>query len=530
MLHAVPSPDPTDSGAVTVLVTAAEAYPALEQEFLNAQTSVHLGFRVFDLDTRLRSVKGQAVGRTWFDLIVHTLQRGVSVRIVLSDFDPIARPRLHRATWRNVRMLWAAAEIAGPKARLQVVPSMHSAVAGMGARVVFWPLVLSRLFRVSLWLRRLVPARRLAALREMPGVRPLLAVKDGLPRPRLIHLPPLHPATHHQKLAVFDGRRLYVGGLDLHERFYDTPEHRQAAEDTWHDVQLLIEGEVAADAEAHLAGFLDAIAGKGPSGSPAPDRSGVRFVRTLSRRWAGPAPARIAPEPVVAEIEAAHHVALLGVQELIYIETQYFRDRRLARLLAREARRKPGLGMILILPAAPDDVAFEGSTAMDARLGEFLQARSLRILTRGFGERVFVGGGAQPRRARLAGETGRALLKGAPLVYIHAKVSIFDDVQAIVSSANLNGRSLRWDTEAGVVLTRQAEVAELRRRLMEHWLPSDAGADLFDPARAVQRWRGLALRNARLPAERRRGFLLPYDLRAAEAFGRAMPLVPDEMV
>jgi phospholipase D1/2 len=530
VLHAVSSPDLTKSGAVTVLVTAAEAYPALEQEFLNARASINLGFRVFDLDTRLRSAEGQAVGRTWFDLVVHTLQRGVSIRIVLSDFDPIARPRLHRATWRSVRMLWAAAEIAGPKARLQVIPSMHSAEAGMGARVMFWPLVLSRLVRVSLWLRRLLPARRLAALREMPGVHPLLVAKDALPRPRLIHLPPLYPATHHQKLAVFDSQRLYIGGLDLDDRFYDTPEHRQAAEDTWHDVQLLIDGPVAADAEAHLAGFLDVISGAVPPGQPASDRAGVRFVRTLSRRWAGRAMGRIAPEPVVAEIEAAHHSALPGVEELIYMETQYFRDRRLARLLAREARRKPGLGMILILPAAPDDVAFEGSTAMDARLGEFLQARSLRILTRGFGRRVFVGGAAQPRRARLAGEGGRAQLKGAPMVYIHAKVSIFDDARAIVSSANLNGRSLRWDTEAGVVLTRQTEVAELRRRLMEHWLPDDAGADLFDPARAVQGWRGLALRNARLPAEQRRGFLLPYDLRAAEAFGRAMPLVPDEMV
>ena len=33
-----------------------------------------------------------------------------------------------------------------------------------------------------------------------------------------------------------------------------------------------------------------------------------------------------------------------------------------------------------------------------------------------------------------------------------------------------------------------------------------------------------------LPPEKRRGFLLPYDLRSAELFGRAFPLVPDEMV
>ena len=49
-------------------------------------------------------------------------------------------------------------------------------------------------------------------------------------------------------------------------------------------------------------------------------------------------------------------------------------------------------------------------------------------------------------------------------------VSIFDGAAAIVSSANLNGRSLRWDTEAGVLLTDPDTVASLRQRLMAHWL------------------------------------------------------------
>ena len=106
----------------------------------------------------------------------------------------------------------------------------------------------------------------------------------------------------------------------------------------------------------------------------------------------------------------------------------------------------------------------------------------------------------------------------------------FDDRAAIVSSANLNGRSLRWDSEAGVVLTDPRDVGTLRQRLMAHWLPGGAGADFFDPERALDAWRRLAARNARLPPEKRRGFLLPYNLRSAEDFGRAFPLVPDEMV
>ena len=204
---------------VQILVTAAQAYPELERAFLSAEREIVARFRVFDLKTRLRSPETLAIGRTWFELVIHTLRRGVSLHLVLSDFDPVARPRLHRATSRTVRMFWAAAEMAGPQARLRLIPSMHSVVAGVWPRVLFWPLVQSRLSRLAGWLRRQVSAHRLAALREMPGVSAMLAAKDAMPRHRLFALPPLYPATHHQKLAVIDGTRLYIGGLDLDERF-----------------------------------------------------------------------------------------------------------------------------------------------------------------------------------------------------------------------------------------------------------------------------------------------------------------------
>lgn len=65
---------------VEILVTAAEAYPALERAFLSARREIVAGFRVFDLKTRLRSAEARAIGPTWFELIIHTLRRGVQVR------------------------------------------------------------------------------------------------------------------------------------------------------------------------------------------------------------------------------------------------------------------------------------------------------------------------------------------------------------------------------------------------------------------------------------------------------------------
>lgn len=508
-----------------VLLTAAEAYPALERAFLESSREIWASFRIFDLDTRLRSRAGRAIGDTWFDLVEHTLRRGVAVTLILSDFDPCARPDLHRGTWRSVRMLYAAAELAGPRARLRVIPAMHPARTGLVPRLLVWPLVARRLLRNARWLNAMPASERETTLREVPGLLRLMKLGlDGQCFPRLIGLPQLYPATHHQKLAVFDRKRLYIGGLDLNERRYDTPDHDRPGGETWQDVQLLLEGPVVAEAQIHLETFLDVVAGRA---EPAPPR---RFLRTLSRRRRFDL-FHFGPEPVAAEIHDGHAMLARRSRKLIYLETQYFRDRGLAQTLARAARENPGLGMILILPAAPDEVAFDGATGLDARFGEFLQARALRILRDGFGARLFIGATAQPRRPE-PGEApnDRAALRGAPLVYIHTKVSIFDDRAAIVSSANLNGRSLHWDTEAGVFLNRHEDIVALRERVMRHWLPPAAGDEFLSLDHAVQAWRALALANAKHPPDQRHGFILPYDLRAAEAFGTPAPLIPDEMV
>lgn len=506
-----------------VFITGSEAFPALERAFLDAEKEIRASFRIFDPATLLRSDEGRAIGTTWFDLIVHVLKKGVAIHIVISDFDPIARSALHRGTWRSIRMLKGAAELAGNGARLDAVAAMHPARAGLLVRLAFWGVVQHRLGRICGWLNRQDVAVRDTALADMPGLRSRIwRDTRGFVHPRRLRVPRLFPASHHQKLAVFDGRRLYIGGMDLDERRYDTPAHDRPADQTWHDVQVMMEGPVVAEAQTHLETFRDVTEGRI---APPPQR---RLLRTLSRRRKVHL-VHFGPETVAHELEQGHEALADRAQRLIYLETQFFRSLSLARRLAQAARRNPDLTLILILPAAPEDVAFENRTGLDARFGEYLQARALRILRQAFGPRLFVGGAAQPRRARPRHDLDRDRLRDAPVIYIHAKVSIFDDTGAIVSSANLNGRSLRWDTEAGVYLNVPRDVQELRRRVMAHWLPADAPARFFDPCTAAAAWGQLATDNARRNPEDRRGFILPYDLRAAEDFGRQAPL-PDEMV
>ena len=77
-------------------------------------------------------------------------------------------------------------------------------------------------------------------------------------------------------------------------------------------------------------------------------------------------------------------------------------------------------------------------------------------------------------------------------VYVHSKVTIMDDVFTVISSANLNTRSMQVDTELGIIME-YAEVAEgLRKRLWDLHTNKNSAAnpdDMHDYAVAKEAFR-----------------------------------------
>lgn len=516
-----PSNPVGDLHDLRVLITAEEAYPEYERAFLAAEREIWACFRVFDPDTALRSDEGRAIGETWFDLLVHVLGRGVAIHFVLSDFDPILAGKLHRVSWQARRAFEEAARLAGPRSRLHIVNALHPAQVGFLPRLLLWPLTHRALRRRARELEAQAAEERARQLSDSPGLRTWLKESPGgRLSGRRWPPPPLVPGTHHQKIAVFDRALLCIGGLDLDERRYDDKNHQRRRDETWHDVQVMCRGPIVAEAQRHLESFRQVTEGRA-----APPPTG-RLLRTLSRKRRVALP-YLGPRPLVSELARAHLEAIGAARRLIYLETQFFRDRRIADALAEAARSEPGLGLILVLPGAPEDVAFEGATGPDARYGEYLQAKCLRRIEAAFGPRAAICSPVRPVRAPAR---GRDTLCGAPIIYVHAKVAAFDDARAIVSSANLNGRSLWWDTEAGVALDDPRDVRQLLHRVMRHWLPKEAGDACYDLDTAAAAWRRLAEDNAGRPPEARAGFLVPHDPRPAAAFGYPLPGVPDAMV
>lgn len=506
---------------VQVLLTAEEVYPAMERAFLSAKIEISAGYRVFDLSTKLRSDEGRAIGVDWFDLIVHILQKDVSVNFILSDFDAVLAPALHYESWKSRRAFVNARELAGPGARLTVTNAAHSARVGIVPRLLLWPRLVKEVNRTANRLNNAPKAERLRRLECSPALRPLLReAPDGRLSARRWPIPPLVPGTHHQKICVIDRQIAFIGGLDLDERRYDDKRHQRVRNETWQDVQLMCSGAIAEDVDAHLREFLEVVAGRATA------KTGGRVLRTLSRKRKTDWPF-LGPKPVLRTLAEDHHRLIDRARGLIYLETQYLRDRPFYNRLARAARANPHLSLIVVLPAAPEAIAFDGNTGSDARFGEFLQAKCVAILRSAFGARFTI---CSPVRPKALDTKGRDTLCGSPIIYVHSKVSIFDCDRAIVSSANLNGRSLNWDTEAGVMLTDQAHVAHLKRRIFDHWLGADAGPEFHDSATAAALWAERARQNADSAPERRKGFLVPYDVRPTVAFGKRLPGIPEAMV
>ena len=534
-------------------------FPALEQLVLAAKSQVWLAFRIFDPGTRTRSPEALALGLSdWAALLRHVIAQGVEVRLLLTDFEPIMADHLHGGSWATFRTLRTMADALpdDERERLQIIVIQHAGELGYGTRQV---LRIAMGFQIRRLLRKLGDAGGdvAEALAVRPGLwRHLRLDPQGRPVYRPDQAPRLWPATYHQKFAVIDCRVAVIGGLDVDERRYDDKRHRQRADRTWHDLSVELEGPAVADAAAHFRNCWNtelprfrAIAEHWTSGieralaldplveivhepipPPPAGEAMVQAVRTVSirdRRLFA-----IGPRPHVMELAEAHRRLIGSAETLLYIEAQFLRYRDAAAWIAKRALERPQLQVIIVLPSAPEEVAFDGDRRSPHRHGEWLQAKALSMLVRKLGDRIGLFSLAKPAAATADEKemsADRGAIFGAGAIYLHAKLLIADDARALVSSANINGRSLRWDTEFGLLWDDQAGVAAFRRQSWTQLLadPAAGGVAMAD---ALALWRERARENLAVPPEQRRGYIVPHQLARARRFGRPSWFVPDDLV
>lgn len=546
-----------DGNSVSPLILAQEMYPDLERAVLAATETVYLAFRIFDPETRARSTEAKAAGlKDWSAILCNAVTRGVTVRLLLADFEPTVAQELHAMSWRAFRVLEAMAKTlsASDRERFEIIIAQHAGEVGWAWR---------QLLRlpVGLLVRKLI--RKIAEEEAddpfdiRPGLWRYHRLSGGRPVFRRSGAPRLWPATHHHKFAVIDGRVAIIGGIDVNERRWETRRYNQRADETWHDISCRLEGPAVADAAAHFRGLwnrelpryraltkywlsdaerelvvepVDPIRTEPRPPAPAGDAR-VQLLRTLSRR--SRQPFAFGPRAHVRELMRGYRGCILSARHFIYIEAQFFRHRRTKRWIAEAARRSPGLQVIVVMPQAPDEVAFGGERDNPAhRHGEWQQSRALTWLRRRLGDRLALISLA--KRQSLTDDErqfvrDRGAVFGSGMIYVHSKLLIVDDRFAMISSANINNRSFHWDSEFGLLWEDAEGVQAMRRRLWGQLLGCDE-SELPAPLRAATAWNQIAHANITVAPEQRQGFVVPYQLTRARRFGRASWFVPDDLV
>jgi phosphatidylserine/phosphatidylglycerophosphate/cardiolipin synthase-like enzyme len=280
-------------------------------------------------------------------------------------------------------------------------------------------------------------------------------------------------ACHHQKMIVVDDAIAFCGGGDFGPDRWDTPAHldddprREKSRrgnkcfDSRHEVMGLVDGPAAAalgelfrDRWRRATGETLAACppahepqwpGKVPPGFANVD---VGISRTLAA-WRD--------YPQVRETEALHVASIRAARACIYMENQYFTSPLIAEELARRLDDPDGPDVILV--STQRSPSYFDQITMDHTRMAFM--KTLQQADRHRRLQVYCP----------VTTLGRAII-------VHAKLTIIDDVLLRIGSANINNRSMGFDTECDMSFEasgpgsagHRAEITRLRNRLLAHWL------------------------------------------------------------
>jgi phosphatidylserine/phosphatidylglycerophosphate/cardiolipin synthase-like enzyme len=283
-------------------------------------------------------------------------------------------------------------------------------------------------------------------------------------------------ASHHQKAIVIDDAIGFCGGGDIGPDRWDTPLHLDDdprrektkhahgnSEDDFHsrhEVMGVVEG---APAKALGALFRERWARCTGETLPEPPTVRPAWPAAVSAQFqdieVGLSRTHGAwrSHPEVREVERLHLASIAEARTCIYMENQYFTSPLIAAALARRLGEPEGPEVVLI--GTEHSPSYFDQATMDPTRVRFLE---------------------QLKRAdkyhRFQAYSPVTTL--GRIIIVHAKLTIIDDRLLRIGSANINNRSMGFDTECDLSFEaagrsgtgNRLEIERLRTRLLAHWL------------------------------------------------------------
>ena len=268
-------------------------------------------------------------------------------------------------------------------------------------------------------------------------------------RSKQIHfkLDSAHPpgASHHQKILVIDDSLAFCGGIDMTGSRWDTREHRDCEErrrrpttrrryEPWHDATMAVDGAVAV-ALGQLARKRWEVAGGEPI--PAPPAGDDPWPADLQPHFrdvdVAIARTRAATDGLsaVREIEALYLDMIAGAERFLYAENQYFSSRLVVEAICERLTEAGGPEFVIVNPKSSqgwldDEVMSPARAELLDRIHKCDAHGRFRIFT--------------------------PVTEGGDDIYVHSKITIADDRKFRIGSANLNNRSLGFDSECDLLI------------------------------------------------------------------------------
>ena len=286
-------------------------------------------------------------------------------------------------------------------------------------------------------------------------------------------------ACHHQKVVVIDDAIAFCGGGDIGPDRWDTPQHldndpRRAKTkhahgeskddfDSRHEVMGVVEG---APAKALGALFRDRWARATAEILPEPPATRPAWPQGVDAQFTGVevglsrTHGAWRDHPEVREAERLHLAGIAQARRCIYMENQYYTSPLIAAALAARLAEPDGPEVVLI--GTEHSPSYFDQATMDRTRVRFVE---------------------QLKRADKHGrfQAYSPVTALGRIIIVHAKLTIIDDRLLRIGSANINNRSLGFDTECDMSFEASGraqgearrEITRLRTRLLAHWLGCD---------------------------------------------------------
>ncbi|MGP6087706.1 hypothetical protein [Antarctobacter jejuensis] len=324
------------------LITETDSALALERLAATARRDLYLAVPHLTPDTPLQIPELRERGlEVWADLIALLTRRGVTLRMIVADTDPLLTPGRHRAAWKTAS---GFADVVQGDAQVICAPHGQQ-VSGL------WEWRLRRRYKSALTALRSEDPAMLTAVQRR--------ILTGGPEFRPVEMP--------QSFALADDRACVIGGPDL----------ALAIEDG--DFCGALRGHFTDCWTAALSGGAQSLAAPAAvldTPRRAQSRADLRLLRGFSR----PAPG-FGPRPLGTDHEAALERLFRDARHSVLVRTRAFRHDGLAKALIEAAGQSPDLQVILLLP--PKDIhSWDGPRAAT------LQAQTLKALSAAFGNRL----------------------------------------------------------------------------------------------------------------------------------------------